>query len=272
VLVPLVGDLYFSGILAGVAEAVYEHERRLVLWPTLHQRGRELSLLERLKSGTDGALIVLPEGSSEELEWALSDRYPFVVVDPLLPLAPRIPTVVAAHASGAEEAMRHLLALGHRRIGAITGPPGWVATEDRRGAYHAALSAAGIQPDEQLIVASDYELAPGMDAAASLLDLSEPPTAIFGFNDAIAIGAMHAAHERGLRVPDDVSIVGFDDVGYASAVVPGLTTVRQPLAEMGRAGVSLLLRLIDRQRLEAPHIELPTRLVIRDSTGPPRTP
>jgi LacI family transcriptional regulator len=271
VVVPVLYDLYFSAILAGAAEAAYEHEVRLVLSPTMHEHAREVSLLDRLMQGvTEGALIVLPEESSVELEAALSHSRPFVVVDPLLPLDVRIPCVSADHRSGADQAMAHLLTLGHRRIGAITGPPGWAATEDRRSGYHDALAAADIDADPTLEVASDFEFAPGIAAAAALLDVPEPPTAIFAFNDALALGALFAAHQRGIRVPEDVSIVGFDDIKYATIVWPPLTTVRQPLAEIGRTGVNLLIRLIERSRPQSVRIELPVRLVARGSTAPPR--
>jgi LacI family transcriptional regulator len=166
--------------------------------------------------------------------------------------------------------MRHLLALGHRRIAAITGPRGWVATEDRRRGYHAALAAAGILPDPALELDSDFEIGGGREHTRRLLDLAEPPTAIFAFNDNLAIGAIQAARSRGLRVPEDLSVVGFDDVEHATIVTPALTTVRQPLAEMGRTAVSLLVRLLERQRFETLHVELGTRLVVRESTGPPR--
>jgi LacI family transcriptional regulator len=272
VLVPLVYPVYFSAILSGAAEALYEQELRLVLSPTQHEHDREVSLLDRLMHGmTDGALIVLPEESSDELARLLEQGYRFVVVDPRLPLDNRVPSVSAAHASGADQAMSHLLGLGHRRIAAITGPRGWVATEDRRRGYHAALAAQGILPDPSLEVEADFEIAPGRDAAGHLLDLHDPPTAIFAFNDNLAIGALQAARDRGLRVPGDLSVVGFDDVEPATIVTPTLTTVRQPLAEMGRTAVSLLMRLLERQRFETLRVELATRLVVRESTGPPRS-
>jgi LacI family transcriptional regulator len=271
VLIPYVRGGYFPEILEGIAEAVYEHGLRLVLSPTQHEHGREVSLLDRLMQGaTHGAVVILPEETTEELEQALSDRYPFVVVDPLLPLGDRIPTVSVAHRSGADQAMRHLLTLGHRRIAAITGPPGWLATEERRAAYHAALAAAGIRPEPAFEVASDFQVGPAVQAAATLLDLPEPPTAIFAFNDSIAFGALRAARDRGLRVPEDLSVVGFDDIEAATLVTPALTTVRQPLGEMGRTAVNVLVRLLERRASETPHIELATRLVVRESTAPPR--
>jgi LacI family transcriptional regulator len=165
--------------------------------------------------------------------------------------------------------MQHLLELGHRRIAHIPGPAGWVATEDRRRGYRAALATAGIPLDPALEVEAVPEIFPGRDAAASLLDVPDRPTAIFAFNDNIAIGAIQAARARGLRVPEDLSVVGFDDVESATIVTPTLTTVRQPLAEMGRTAVSLLNRLLERQRFETLHLELATRLVVRESTAPP---
>ena len=273
VLVPLVYPAYFSAILSGAAEALAEQDLRVVLSPTGHEHDREVTLLERLMHGlTDGALIVLPEESSEELERLLDHGYRFVVVDPLMPLDERIPSVSAAHTSGAHHAMGHLLGLGHRRIAAITGPRGWVATEDRRRGYHAALASAGILPRPELEAEADFEIGGGVEAAGHLLDLAEPPTAIFAFNDNLAIGAIQAARVRGVRVPEDLSVVGFDDIEHATIVTPTLTTVRQPLAEMGRTAVSLLIRLLERQRFETLRVELATRLVVRESTAPPRRP
>jgi LacI family transcriptional regulator, galactose operon repressor len=271
VLVPLVYPVYFSQIIAGAAEALYERDMHVLLSPTEHLHDREVSLLDRLVHGeTDGALVVLPEESSAELERLLDDGYRFVVVDPRLPLDDRIPSVSAAHTAGSDQAMRHLFSLGHRRIAIITGPRGWIATEDRRRGYHAALAAAGILPDPALEVEADFEIAGGRDAARRLFDPANPPSAIFAFNDNLAIGAIQAARARGLRVPEDVSVVGFDDVELATIVSPTLTTVRQPLAEMGRTAVSLLMRLLERQRFETLHVELGTRLVVRESTAPAR--
>jgi LacI family transcriptional regulator len=270
-LMPVVYNAYFSAIVSGVVEAAYEHDVGLVLWPTQHEHASEVSVVDSVTRGaTDGALLILPQLSSDELVRLLDGSFPFVVVNPRLPLDGRIPCVSAAHRSGADQAMEHLLALGHRRIAAITGPPGRVATEDRRSGYRAALAAAGVERDPALEVEADFQFEPGVDAAGSLLDLPEPPTAIFAFSDSIAVGAMDAARERGLRLPEDLSIVGFNDEQFATFVAPRLTTVRQPLAQMGRTAVGLLLRLLEPARSGPLQIELPTRLVVRGSTGPPR--
>ena len=270
VVVPLVFPAYFAYILAGAAEALFERDLQIVLSPTGNEYAREVSVFNRLHGVTDGSLIILPEESSEELERHLDNGFRFVVIDPLMQLDERIPSVSAANTSGADQAMRHLLQLGHRRIAHITGPKGWLATEDRRRGYRAALAAAGTLPDPGLEAEAIPEIDSGRDAATALLALPDPPTAIFAFNDNIAIGAVQAARARGLRVPDDLSVVGFDDVEHATVVTPALTTVRQPLAEMGRTAVSLLSRLMERQSLETLHVELATRLVVRDSTAPLR--
>jgi LacI family transcriptional regulator len=264
--------VYFSAILAGVVETLYEQDIRFVLAPTLGEHERELSGVESLMHGrSDGSLLILPDESNEELEALLDKGYRYVVIDPRWQLAERVPSVSAAHNSGADQAMQHLLELGHRRIAAVTGPAGWTATNDRRRGYYAALAGAGIMPDPALEVETDFEVAGGAKAGDYLFELDDPPTAVFAFNDLSAIGVMQAARAHGLRVPEDVSIVGFDDLEHATIVTPTLTTVRQPLEEMGRTAVNMLIRLLEHQRTETLHVELGTRLIVRDSTAPALT-
>ena len=268
VTMPYPGSAYFASILAGAAEALYERDARVLLCPTRHEHDREVTLLDRLiAEQTDGALLVLPEESDEELRRLSEHGFCFVVVDPLHDVGEGISVVSAANASGANQATTHLLELGHRRIGVITGPPGGVATKGRLQGYQAALAAAGIMPDPSLEVAGDFMLGSGTAGAKQLLDLAEPPTAIFSFNDGMAIGALQAARERGLRLPEELSVVGFDDTLEAEVACPALTTVRQPLAELGRMAVSLLFRRLRQQWFEPMRVELATRLVVRNSTA-----
>jgi LacI family transcriptional regulator len=270
VAVPMVHPGYFAQILSGAAEALYEHDMRVVLCPTRHSLTREMSLLDRLSDGeADGAVLVLPEESSEELGMLAEHGLPFVVVDPRTQVADGIPIVCAAHSSGAAQATRHLLDLGHRRIGVIGGPRGWIATEERLRGHFAALAARGVLPDSSYVRYANFRIDAGLAAATELLDLPSPPTAIFAFNDGMAIGAVQAAAQRGLQVPRDFSVVGFDDTVEAAISAPALTTVRQPLAELGRTAVSLLLRQLQNRRLEPLRVELETKLVVRDSTAPP---
>jgi LacI family transcriptional regulator len=263
----MIHPTYFSSIVASVAEALDEHDMRIVLCPTLHQHDREISLIQRLMHGTtDGAILVLPEESGSELRDLARQGYRYVVVDPSDQPDEDIPAVSAAHSAGADQAVRHLIGLGHRRIAAITGPRGRMATEERLRGYYAAMAGAGVLPDAHLVAESNFKVEGGFDSAARLLGAPDPPTAIFAFNDPMAIGAMRAARSRGFRIPEDVSIVGFDDTNEAQFVTPGLTTVRQPLAEMGRMAASLLVRLLENQAHVTLHLELATRLVVRDST------
>ncbi len=267
----MIHPTYFSHIVAGVSDALYEHDMRVVLCPTQSERGHELTLQQRVANGTtDGGILVLPQEPVEELQALMNTGFKLVVVDPRERLTVQIPTVSAANLSGADQATSHLLELGHRRIAAITGPRGVLATEERRRGYFAALAAGGVTPALDDVIESVWEVDGGRAAAAELLDRPDPPTAIFAFSDLIAVGVLHAAAARGLRVPEDLSVVGFDDNEEAHISSPALTTVRQPLAEMGRIGVSLLVRLLEGRRLEALHVELATSLVVRESTAPPR--
>lgn len=270
---PFMHAEYFSEIASGAAEAIFERDMRFVLCPTQHEHDREVSLLERLMHGTtDGAILLLPSENNAELMALTRQGYPFVVVDPREPLDHTIPVVASAHWNGARAVTEHLIALGHRRIAAITGPGGWCASVDRLAGYRSALHAAGLPASDDLVEEADFLMDGGHRAAQVLLDRPDTPTAIFAFNDNMAFGVMRAARERGMTLPRDLSIAGYDDAGPTTIVEPTLTTVRQPLQEMGRVAAGLLARLLDGCRVDATRIELSNRLIIRDSTGPaPRT-
>ena len=268
--VPYMTDDYFAALMMGAAEALYERDARLVVCPTLHEHDREVSLLDHLKQGlTDGGLLVAPSESGAELAALYRQGYPFVVIDSGVPLAEGIPVVAAANWAGARTATEHLIALGHRRIAALTGPPSWSANVDRLAGYHSALVAAGLPIVPEMVRDADFAIDGGYKAAQHLLSLADRPTAIFAFNDKMAFGALRAARERGLDIPGHLSVVGFDDIELASLVTPELTTIRQPLKEMGRVAASVLYRLLDGQPLDATRVELSTKLVTRASTGSP---
>ncbi|HVC80887.1 MAG TPA: LacI family DNA-binding transcriptional regulator [Chloroflexota bacterium] len=268
--VPFLQGGYFALIITGACEALYERDARIVLSPTLHEREREVTVLQRLMHRvTDGSLLILPSETKAELRQLRQHGAPFVVIDPSTPLDDTIPVVTSANWSGARVATEHLTNLGHRRIGLITGPKDWCASVDRTAGYYSALLAAGLPIAPELVRESDFDVEGGRLAAHDLLAFPERPSAIFAINDNMAIGVMSAARERGLAIPRDLSVVGFDDIDLATVASPTLTTVSQPLLEMGRIAVSMLYRQIDGQALDAHRIELSTRLVVRDSTAPP---
>jgi len=262
------GTAYFSTILEGITEALAERDMWALVCPTRQEHDREVSALKRLMgSEMVGALLLLPEESPEELRALKKEGLVFAVVDPLHDLGPDIPVVSAANFSGAYQATAHLLGLGHRRIGVITGRRDGFASRSRLQGHYAALAEAGVMPDPELEAEADFLVSGGAAGAERLLGSASPPTAIFAFNDCMAVGALHAARGRGLRLPEDLSVVGFDDTPEAEAAYPGLTTVHQPLRELGRMAVSLLVRLLDDRQFEPLHVELATRLVVRSSTA-----
>ena len=269
VTIPMVLGDYFSSIITGIADALDELGFMAVLCSTFHHHDREATFVDSLlERKIDGAILVLPGESSDELAALKQRGFPFVVADEGYPLSGEFPRVIAANMAGAIAATEHLIGLGHRRIGLVKGIPGFVATEDRASGYRAALTAAGISLDPELEVCGEFDTIEGRVAAARLLDLSDPPTAVFACNDDMAVAVLQEARARGIRVPEDLSVVGFDDTTMARIAVPAITTIRQPLEEVGRMAVTLLTRIIDGQTVDPLRVEIGTRLVVRESTGP----
>ncbi|GAA2527701.1 MULTISPECIES: LacI family DNA-binding transcriptional regulator [Streptomyces] len=218
---------------------------------------------------SDGVILV-----TSALEPALHEELqilgvPLVVVDPAGSPALDVPAIGAANWSGGLAATEHLLALGHRRIGLIAGPPRLLCSRARLDGYRAALEGRGIAVDASLIVPGDFRPESGLAGCNALLDLPEPPTAVFAASDQMALGAIEALRRRGLRVPEDMSVVGFDDLPEVRWSAPPLTTVRQPLADMGKLAVRTVLRLTRDEQPDSPRVELGTDLVVRASTAVP---
>ncbi len=259
---------YFGLIVSSIAETLALHGRQMLL--NAGEAAQRTPVLPTLATRSDisGAIIVLPLEDSHQLVALQARGFPFVIVDPRVPPPRDIAAVSAAHLAGARNVTRHLADLGHRRIGVIAGPDNWLASDARLAGHASALAEVGVLPDPDLMLPGEPTARFGHEAALRLLDLPRRPTALLGFNDKAAVGAMAAAAQRGLRVPEDLSVAGFDDIDLAQATRPMLTTVRQPLEEMGRIAVGLLIRLLDGHRLDALHIELATELVVRGSTGP----
>ncbi|HWV49986.1 MAG TPA: LacI family DNA-binding transcriptional regulator [Microbacterium sp.] len=223
--------------------------------------GWERRSLSRL-GGTliDGAILVTPTAMPDQAS------IPLVAVDPHTgPDGPA--TVSVANVKAARTATEHLLSLGHRRIGHLRGRTDLESAHQRERGYREALKAAGIPFDSALVVDGGYRTAASTPGANALLDLTDRPTAVFAANDLSAIEMIRVATERGLRVPDDLSVIGFDDIPEASSHTPQLTTVRQPLADMGSAAVGMLLAMLGGG--ESEHIRMPAELIIRSSTATP---
>lgn len=261
----------FSDIIAGCTESLHAHNARPVICPIPRRHNCNVPLLERLMQGsTVGALILGSTENDEVLQEAIESGFPFVVIHPDRQVAQNIPVVAASHWNGARTATEHLIGLGHRRIGFIKHTFQQYIGRERYAGFQLAMLSAGLPILPELVFESqDESKQGGYEAGLHLLSLPEPPTAIVAFSDLMAAGILKAAQERGVRVPQDISVVGFDDMEIAQVVTPELTTIRQPFEEMGRVGSDMLFRLISKQPLEATRIELTAGLVIRASTAPP---
>ncbi|HEU5428456.1 MAG TPA: LacI family DNA-binding transcriptional regulator [Actinocrinis sp.] len=262
---------YFGPIVSSIAETLRLHGREVLL--DAGGAGYHDTVLRRLPSRRDvaGAVLILPPESVTELEALRASGTPFVVIDPRVRVPKDMLAVSAANFAGARDATEHLTALGHRRIGVISVAPALTAGEARMAGHASALAQVGELVDPGLIRSGEPVPATGEKLGGELLDLPQRPTAIICFNDKVAVGVLQAAADRNLNVPGDVSVIGFDDIDVSRATTPKLTTVRQPLQEMGRMAVTALMRVLDGHQAEALHIELATELVVRSSTGPAPT-
>ncbi len=256
---------FSAEILKGAASAVADTDYELLAYTGARQSGGagwERRYLARL-SGTliDGALIVTPTVVDADAD------VPVVAIDPHAGPA-GLPTVESDNFTGAMLATRHLIELGHRRIGFLAGRPDLESARLRESGFRQALADAGLTAEPELVRVGDYRHDSARGQAAELLALPDRPTAIFAANDLSAIGTMEVAQERGFVIPRDLSVIGFDDIPESASTAPTLSTVHQPIQAMGAAAIRLLAALMDGTAVESTHVQLPTSLVRRGSTGP----
>jgi LacI family transcriptional regulator len=259
-------------VIGGVQQLAAEHRTGVVVTAVHGRAADTLRWLDNLtQRGSDGVILVVTELARAQRRQVEELRIPIVVVDPVGNPDPAIPSVGATNWHGGIAATQHLLELGHRRIGILTGPDDMLCSRARRDGYRAALEQAGITIDTALERAGDFHHGTGFSGTAELLALPDPPTAIFACSDLQALGAYEAIRRAGLQVGRDVSVVGFDDLPSADWAAPPLTTVRQPLSEM--AGVAARIVLQGAETVlpgGTQRLELATELVVRESTAPPR--
>jgi LacI family transcriptional regulator len=260
-------------ILRGAEEWGAAQETGVAVSAVRHGSARPASWTSALAShDTDGVILVTSRVTPEQLEQLRGAGIPLVVVDPVNPPPPDLPSVGATNWAGGLVATEHLIELGHRRIGAVAGPADYMCSRARNDGYRSALERVGIGFDPALVRHADFRHEGGFQRGSELLDLPDRPTAIFAGSDQQAFGVYEAARQRGLRIPQDLSVVGFDDLPVARWVSPPLTTVRQPLADMGAAAAHMLGDLIDGVPLRSTRVELSTELIVRESTAAPGRP
>jgi LacI family transcriptional regulator len=267
--IPDTANPFYGDVARAVEEVSFEQGYTVVLGHSSHLPERELRYAQVLRSKQVDGVIFHPETPDlSPVHFLGRAGIPTVVLERLVP---GYHCIVADDYCGGYMATRHLLDLGHRRIGCVirTGDP--TSSVARVDGYREALVETGIQPDERFIVGSEFGYAAGEAAARELLKFPERPTAVIAHNDIMAIGAMKALVEAGLSVPRDVSVVGFDDIALASYVQPPLTTVFYPKQQMGHAAAELLLQLLARGEVSPPKVTtLAVRLIVRGSTAPLR--
>jgi len=269
ILVPGLTDDYVIQILHGVDSALIESNYNVILYTTNRRQGKEATYAATIMNGAaDGLLLVAPVKADLYLDALRAQNFPYIMIDQV-DQEQRSTVINTDNHKGAYEAIRYLIELGHRQIGFLSGLMQLNGAIERLEGYKAALADHNIPFRDEYIASGDFRMQIGYQGTQELLALENPPTAIFASNDVSALGAMDAIRERGLRIPDDISVVGFDDIPAAAMTYPKLTTVRQPLVQMGREAVMELLARLENPNHEVRQITLETQLVIRDSCAVP---
>jgi LacI family transcriptional regulator len=220
-------------------------------------------------AGRAGVIVVTGALTGAHVDALARAGLPLVVIDPMNPPRAEVASVGSTNFAGGMTVTEHLLGLGHRRIAYIGGPLTSGCNQARFHGYRAALESAGLTADTTLVTNDDFSYEFGLRAGAQLLDRPDRPTAIVGGSDTVALGVMEAARRLDLRIPDDLSVTGFDDTELATMASPPLTVIRQPLREMGRVALHSMLRMATGAALDSHHVELATELVVRSTTGSP---
>jgi LacI family repressor for deo operon, udp, cdd, tsx, nupC, and nupG len=266
VLVPHIANSFFARVISGAQRAAHAAGYRVLLCDTLGCEATEREYADLVHAHQADGVLQLRAYDPFESITDTGHLPPMINACEVLESG-RHPTVSLDNHRAAKALTEHLLALGHRRIGLINGPGDSPLTRDRRAGYEAALQEAGVAVDAALICPGDFSLKAGYDGALQLLDNADRPTALFCESDEMAIGALKRIKEMGLRVPEDVSLAGFDDIEPAAYCDPPLTTIAQPAESFGEQAVSMLIELIEKRPLAARHVTLPYQLTVRQSTA-----
>jgi len=259
-----------QGILAAATDAKAELLVRLPPhnWTGTSRVAARAWVAELRASGAVGIVALAVAVPDSVLLAAENAELPVVTIDPIDTTDSRVVSIGATNWAGGRSATEHVIGLGHRRIAWIGGPIGSAPSAERFHGYQAALDSTGIAPDRTLIHHDAFSVEAGLQHGREVLSLDDPPTAVVAGNDEIAVGVLAAAKELHIEVPGELSVTGFDDTPQTQWTTPRLTSVRQPLAGMGRMAVETVLRMADGVQPASPHLQLATTLSVRDSTGP----
>jgi LacI family xylobiose transport system transcriptional regulator len=264
-------SLWALEIIRGVERVAREHDLAVVLTEMQGRLTPGRAWTEQvLTRRPTGVIAVFSELSVAQQSQLATRSIPLVVLDPTGEPLHQTPSVGATNWNGGLAATRHLLGLGHRRIAMLSGPTQWPCCRARLDGYRAAMDGAAVPVDPALVRVSTLYVEGGLADGRELLRLPRPPTAIFTANDLQALGVYEAARQEGVRIPDELSVVGFDDLSFTRWSGPPMTTVRQPLERMGATAAGMIVDLAAGRALEQHRVELATSLIVRESTAPPR--
>lgn len=268
--VPDISNPYWSCVARAVQDITDRHDYSVIVCSTDGLLQREVRFVKSLSGWISGLILHPYHVTHEHVNPFMGEDVAVVILGDFLGAQGRPSNwdhVRGDNEVGAQAAVEHLIGLGHRRIGFIQGPAGTPSSTRRLAGYRRALEQAGLVAEESLLIPGDYTREAGRAGLAALLERADPPSAVFCANDLIALGAMEAAQQRGCRVPQDLSVVGFDDIDEAARATPPLTTIRQPPQRLGAVAAETLIERLN-GRAEPKHVLLEFSLVARESTAP----
>jgi len=267
VLIPDIENPFFTSVVCGIEDVLQKTDYSLLLANYNEDPEQELRRLEVLRAEGIRGLVFAASRAPSALYAELEQAGVALVAVSRVPPRLRIDQVTVANREGAHAATTHLARLGHRRIACINGPLVFTTARERQLGYEEALQQASLEVDASLIVHGDFRQAAGHAAMQQLLVLASPPTAVFAASNLLTLGALQAIHERALEIPQDIAIVGFDDMPWAISLRPPLTAVAQPAFDAGRTAAELLLARVREPSLPCREVVLETRLIVRSSCG-----
>lgn len=262
-------DPYVMAVLEGLLEYTVPRNYPIKIISMLYQQSADSFLAHVDDGSVDGVVLVAPRTHSVALQWAQQANIPAVVAGSTLPDTP-LPCVDVDDTAAIYQAVRWLIELGHQRIGHIAGPQTQWSAKRRLQAYHQAMRDAGIAVKPEWVVEGQYTPPSGKEAMEQLLNTAQELTAVVCGNDWMAMGAMEAVYQRGLRVPEDISLVGFDDIDSAQWVTPPLTTMRQPMRQIGAKAAEMLINQIETGKRAREVVLFCAEMVVRQSVAPPK--
>ena len=268
VLVPTVANVFFARVISGMQQAAAESGYSILLANTLGNNEIETHYAKMVStSQADGLIQLRAHNPFDDSMINDNGLLPMVNACEVLDEG-KYPVVTLDNRAAAKAMTTHLIKLGHTNIAMIKGPQSSPLTQERLLGYEDALNEAGLALDKNLLFPGDFTLQAGYNAGAAIANKRPRPSAVFCENDETAIGAMQAFKQAGLRIPQDISVAGFDDIAFSAFCDPPLTTIAQPAEEFGRTAITLLIDLLNGKLCKAPKVIMPFELIVRDSTGP----